>query len=70
MTFELHEASTLDFEELGTLLSKAYKYDPILAQLMPEVDQATQDASWTAYLRGDSKKPGDKIFKIVDTSNG
>ncbi|KUJ06244.1 uncharacterized protein LY89DRAFT_790642 [Mollisia scopiformis] len=70
MTFELEEAGTPDLEELGVVLGKAYINDPILSQLMPGVDQAIQDNFWTAWLRGDHKKPGEKLFKIVDTDTG
>ncbi|KAE8444477.1 hypothetical protein EG329_000461 [Mollisiaceae sp. DMI_Dod_QoI] len=66
MTFELQEAGTPDLEELGMVLGKAYKHDPILSQLMPGVDQETQDRFWTEWLRNDLKKPGEKIFKIID----
>ena len=70
MDFELKEAGSSDLEELGAVLGKAYEQDPILTQLMPGVDQATQDAFWTVWLREDLKKPGENLFKIVDTSAG
>lgn len=70
MTFELNEAGTPDLGELGAVLGKAYERDPILTQLMPRVDQSTQDAFWTAWLREDLKKPGEKLFKVVDTNTG
>ncbi|KAF8857924.1 hypothetical protein BDZ45DRAFT_674390 [Acephala macrosclerotiorum] len=70
MAFELKKAGAPDLEELGAVLGKAYEHDPILTQLMPGVDQATQDAFWTAWLREDMKKPGEMIFKVVDVPTG
>jgi hypothetical protein len=44
MTFELQEAGTSDLDELGAVLGKAYEHDPVLSQLLPGVNQASQDA--------------------------
>jgi hypothetical protein len=70
MSFELKEAEISDVDEIGAVLDKAHANDPLVSQLMTSVDAKGRAAFWAGCLRGDFSKPGEKLFKMVESSTG
>jgi len=70
MTFDLKEANLSDMDELAEVLDKTYVKDPIISQLMPSVETKDRVAFWAGWLRADFPKPGEKMFKMVESDSG
>jgi hypothetical protein len=70
MSFELKEAEISDVGEIGAVLDKAHANDALISQLMPLVDDKGRAGFWAGWLRGDFSKPGEKLFKMVESSSG
>lgn len=70
MSLDLKEAGLSDINELAEIIDKAYAEDALLPQLLPSVHTNGRCAFWAGWLRGDFSKPGEKLFKIVQSSFG
>ncbi|KAE9363739.1 hypothetical protein N431DRAFT_564342 [Stipitochalara longipes BDJ] len=70
MSFDLKEANFSDIDELAEVLDKTYTDDPIVSQLMPTVATEDRVTFWAGWLRGDFSKPGEKMFKMVESDSG
>ena len=70
MSFNLEEANVSNINELAEVLDKTYADDPIVSQLMPLVDTKDRVAFWSGWFRADFSKPGEKMFKMVESDTG
>ena len=70
MFFDLKEANLSDIDEIAEVLDQTYTDEPIISQLMPSVDTKDRVAFWAGWFRADFSKPGEKMFKMVESDTG